>query len=90
MSVDKAKQHLKKWQMDTKIMEFEVSSATVEEVAEALGCEAKRIAKTLSFNLKGTPILIVTAGDAKVDNVKYKNTLRPRQRCLNSIRFMRQ
>lgn len=73
MSIDNAKQHLSRWQMDAKIMEFEVSSATVEQAAEAVGCAPERIAKTLSFDIKGTPILIVAAGDAKIDNQKYKS-----------------
>jgi prolyl-tRNA editing enzyme YbaK/EbsC (Cys-tRNA(Pro) deacylase) len=53
-------------------MEFEVSSATVELAAAALSCEPCRIAKTLSFLVDGVPILIVAAGDAKVDNPRYK------------------
>lgn len=58
--------------MEDRILEFEVSSATVELAAEALRCEPCRIAKTLSFLAAGNPILIVTAGDAKIDNAKYK------------------
>ena len=53
-------------------MEFSVSSATVELAAQALGCEGCRIAKTLSFMVDGNPVLIVTAGDARIDNAKYK------------------
>jgi prolyl-tRNA editing enzyme YbaK/EbsC (Cys-tRNA(Pro) deacylase) len=53
-------------------MEFEVSSATVELAAEAVGCEPGRIAKTLSFMVEEHPILIVAAGDARIDNHKYK------------------
>ena len=58
--------------MDDQIQEFDVSSATVELAAEALHCEPCRIAKTLSFMAKEQPVLIVTAGDAKIDNPKYK------------------
>ena len=58
--------------MEHRILEFPVSSATVELAALALNCEPCRIAKTLSFNVNDTPILIVAAGDAKVDNAKYK------------------
>ena len=58
--------------MADRIKEFDVSSATVELAAAALGCEGKRIAKSLSFMLDGNAILIVAAGDAKVDNPKYK------------------
>ena len=53
-------------------MEFSVSSATVELAAQALGCEGCRIAKTLSFMVDGNPVLIVTAGDGRIDNAKYK------------------
>lgn len=58
--------------MAGRIREFEVSSATVELAALAVGVEGKRIAKTLSFWVHERPILIVTAGDAKIDNAKYK------------------
>lgn len=54
------------------IREFDVSSATVDLAAQALGCEPCRIAKTLSFLVDGKPILVVAAGDAKIDNPKYK------------------
>jgi prolyl-tRNA editing enzyme YbaK/EbsC (Cys-tRNA(Pro) deacylase) len=53
-------------------LEFDVSSATVELAAEAVGCEPERIAKTLSFDVHGDCVLIVTAGDRKIDNTKYK------------------
>ena len=55
-----------------RVTEFTVSSATVELAAQALSCEPRRIAKSLSFMLGEEPILVVTAGDAKVDNAKYK------------------
>ena len=58
--------------MEERILEFDVSSATVQLAAEALHCEPCRIAKTLSFSLSGAPILIVAAGDARIDNQKYK------------------
>jgi prolyl-tRNA editing enzyme YbaK/EbsC (Cys-tRNA(Pro) deacylase) len=58
-----------------RILEFDVSSATVELAAQALHCEGARIAKTLSFMADGKPILIVLAGDARVDNAKYKHLL---------------
>ena len=57
---------------DGEIQEFDVSSATVELAAAALGCEPQRIAKTLSFSIDGKAVLIVAAGDAKIDNPKYK------------------
>ena len=58
--------------MESRIREFTVSSATVALAAEALHCKPCRIAKTLSFKVNNSPILIVTAGDAKIDNAKYK------------------
>ena len=72
MSLERATEHLKKYHMEDRIQLFEVSSATVELAAQALGCEGKRIAKTLSFRLEEGCILIVAAGDAKIDNAKYK------------------
>ena len=55
-----------------RVQEFDVSSATVELAAQALGCPPAHIAKTLSFMADGQPLLIVAAGDARVDNAKYK------------------
>lgn len=72
MAFLKAKEHLEKYGLGDKIMEFSVSSATVREAALALNCEEKEIAKTLSFLVNDKPILIVTAGDSKIDNKKYK------------------
>lgn len=72
MAIDRAREHLAKYGMDNRIIEFDVSSATVQLAAEALGCEPCRIAKSLSFLIGETPILVVAAGDAKVDNHKYK------------------
>ena len=72
MAVEKVKEYFKKYGMESRIREFEVSSATVEFAAEALHCEPCRIAKTLSFMVDEHPILIVAAGDAKIDNPKYK------------------
>ena len=72
MAIERVREYLKQWDMDSKIKEFEVSSATVELAAEALGCEPKRIAKSLSFKIDDGCILVVAAGDVKVDNAKYK------------------
>lgn len=72
MAIDRAREHLAKYGLDSKIIEFDVSSATVQLAAEAIGCEPCRIAKSLSFLVGATPILVVAAGDAKVDNPKYK------------------
>lgn len=72
MAFEQAKKHFEKWNMEGKVLEFSESSATVELAALAVGCEPARIAKTLSFKIGEDPILIVTAGDMKIDNQKYK------------------
>ena len=72
MSVDKVKAYFRKYNMEDRVLEFAESSATVELAAHAVGCEPARIAKTLSFWVDEQPILILTAGDAKIDNPKYR------------------
>lgn len=72
MAIEKVKEYFRQYGMEDRIREFEVSSATVELAAAALGCEPCRIAKTLSFMTEEGPVLIVAAGDAKIDNPKYK------------------
>lgn len=72
MAIEKVRKYFAELGMEDRITEFDVSSATVELAAEAIGCEPCRIAKTLSFMADNNPILIVTAGDAKIDNAKYK------------------
>lgn len=72
MSFEKAAAYLGKCGLKEKILTFEKSSATVELAAEAVGCEPARIAKTMSFLQGEKAVLIVTAGDARVDNKKYK------------------
>ena len=72
MAIERVREYLKQWNAQERIQEFEVSSATVELAAKALHCEGKRIAKTLSFFQGEECVLIVAAGDAKVDNAKYK------------------
>lgn len=72
MAIEKVKEFFARHGMADRVLEFEVSSATVELAAQALNCEPCRIAKTLSFMVDGRPILIVAAGDAKIDNPKYK------------------
>ena len=72
MAIEAVKVFFSKFGMADRIRELEESSATVELAARALGCEPGRIAKTLSFSVNGGPVLIVAAGDAKIDNAKYK------------------
>ena len=72
MSIEKVRQYFRQFGMEDRILEFPVSSATVDLAAIAVGCEPARIAKTLSFMVNGEPILIVAAGDARIDNPKYK------------------
>lgn len=72
MSIEKVKAYFKKHGMEDRIQELDMSSATVELAAAALHCEPQRIAKTLSFMVDGHAVLVVTAGDARIDNSKYK------------------
>ena len=73
MSIQRARAYLTTLGMQDRIREFPVSSATVELAASALGVEGKRIAKTLSLWLEDRVILLVAAGDAKIDNAKYRH-----------------
>lgn len=72
MSVEKVREYLKDFGLDSRVEEFDVSSATVELAAKAAGVIPAMIAKTLSFRLGDSAILIVTSGDTKIDNSKYK------------------
>ena len=72
MSIERVREYFRAHGMEDRVLEFDVSSATVELAAEALHCEPCRIAKTLSFSVSGRAILIVMAGDAKINNAKYK------------------
>ena len=72
MAIDKVKAYFKEFGIEDRVQEFEVSSATVALAAQALNCEECRIAKTLSFHVNDKVVLIVAAGDAKIDNPKYK------------------
>ncbi len=72
MAIEKVKAYFDSFGMGERVREFEVSSATVELAAQALQCEPCRIAKTLSFLVEGGAVLVVAAGDAKIDNPKYK------------------
>lgn len=72
MAIDKVRAYFLAIGMEDRVMEFEVSSATVELAAQALSCEPGRIAKTLSFRVGEKAVLVVAAGDARIDNPKFK------------------
>ena len=72
MAIDKVRAFFRQYGLEDRILEFEVSSATVELAAQALNCEPCRIAKSLSFLVDGAAVLVVAAGDARVDNAKFK------------------
>ena len=72
MSLVNAKEYLEKYGLENRIMEFDVSSATVKEAAKAINCKEGEIVKTLSFIVNDIPILIAVAGDSKIDNSKFK------------------
>ena len=87
MSVESAKAALAKQGIDpSRVREFDVSSATVTLAAQALGCEEARIAKSLAFRIPGEPdriLLVIAAGDVKVDNAKYKARFQTKARMLD-------
>lgn len=84
MSLESVIEHFKKWNRDKDVMVFDQSSATVEDAARTIGVEPARIAKTLSFRGEGDKaILVVTAGDAKIDNKKFRNTFGWKARMLS-------
>ena len=72
MSIERVRAYFKQWNLEDRILEFDTSSATVELAAAAVGCEPARIAKTLSFQVGERTVLVVAAGDVKIDNRKYK------------------
>lgn len=82
MAIEKVKEYFAQFGVADRVQEFDVSSATVELAAQALNCQPCRIAKTLSFMVDGLPILIVAAGDAKIDNPKYKAQFRTKAKML--------
>lgn len=74
MSIEKAKKHLEKYNLSDNVIIFEESTATVELAAEALGVSKDEIAKSLSFDQKGETVIVLLAGQRRVDNKKYKKT----------------
>lgn len=84
MAIDKVRAYFKQYGMEERIQEFAVSSATVAQAAQALGCEPARIAKTLSFLVGEQAVLIVAAGDVKIDNGKYKKQFGTKAKMLSA------
>ena len=82
MAIEKVKAFFAAHGMENRVLEFDVSSATVELAAAALGCEGARIAKTMSFETPDGDILIVAAGDVKIDNSKFKGTFHTKAKML--------
>lgn len=83
MSIEKVREYFKTKGIDEKIQEFEISSATVSLAAKALHCEESRIAKTLSFHVGERVVLVVAAGDARIDNSKYKAQFKTKAKMLS-------
>ncbi|MFS0862849.1 YbaK/EbsC family protein [Fredinandcohnia sp. 179-A 10B2 NHS] len=84
MSLESVKAHFKQWNREKDVMEFETSSATVDQAAQTIGVVPARIAKTLSFRGEDDKaILVVAAGDAKIDNKKFRHTFGYKARMLS-------
>lgn len=83
MSIEKVKAYFAGKGMLDRVMELEVSSATVDLAAQALGVDGSRIAKTLSFSVDGKPVLVVAAGDARIDNAKFKGFFHTKAKMLS-------
>lgn len=82
MAIETARAHLRALGMEDRVLEFTTSSATVELAAQAVGCEPARIAKTLSFAVGDRVALVVAAGDARIDNRKFKDAFHAKPRML--------
>ena len=88
MSVETVREYFKQYGMEDRVLEFELSSETVELAARAAGTEPCRIAKTMSFMVDGAPILILLAGDVKVDNRKFKDTFHTKAKMLTGDQLL--
>lgn len=84
MAIELVKEYFKRFGMEYKILEYEASSATVELAASVLNVEPARIAKTLSFKKEEDCLLVVAAGDTKIDNAKFKRTFGVKAKMLSS------
>ncbi len=83
MAIEKVRAFFRQYGLEERIQEFDVSSATVELAAQALRCEPCRIAKSLSFLVDGKAILVVAAGDARIDNAKFKAKFQTKAKMLS-------
>lgn len=91
MSLENVRNHFKQWNRDVDIMEFDTTSATVEQAADTIGVTPARIAKTLSFRGEGDKaILVVAAGDAKIDNKKFRQAFNFKARMLSPDEVLEQ
>ena len=84
MAIERVKEYFRQYDMESRIIELTESSATVELAAQALGCEPARIAKSLSFMVNDRPVLVICAGDVKVDNAKYKAKFETKAKMLSA------
>ena len=84
MSIEKGRAYFRALGIEERVLEFDVSSATVELAAKALGVEGARIAKTLSFKAPDGCLLVLAAGDARIDNHKFKDTFHVKARMLTA------
>ena len=84
MAIDKVKAYFAEFGREGDVMEFPTSSAPVELAAQAVGCEPARIAKTLSFHVDGQVALVVAAGDARIDNQKFKAEFQTKAKMLKT------
>ena len=84
MSIEKGRAYFRALGMEDRVLEFDVSSATVELAARAVGVEGARIAKTLSFKTPDGCMLILAAGDARIDNHKFKDTFHMKAKMLSA------
>jgi prolyl-tRNA editing enzyme YbaK/EbsC (Cys-tRNA(Pro) deacylase) len=91
VSIERVKEHFKQWNRQKDVMEFDTSSATVEQAAETIGVSPARIAKTFSFRgVEENAILIVAAGDAKIDNKKFRQRFGVKARMLSPEEVLEQ
>lgn len=86
MSIEKVRNYFKDFGLEDRIREFDTSSATVELAAAALNCQPERIAKSLSFIVKDKTVIIVTAGDVKIDNKKFRNIFETKAKMIDKDR----